>query len=274
MPLDREGSEQAARQQPIGVMDSGVGGLSVLQDISRLLPHENLLYVADSRHAPYGERSPAFVEGRVGAVIDFLVGQGAKAVVVACNTATEMGIEAVRRRHSIPIVGAEPAIKVAAGRTRRGVVGVLATRGTVAGHRVANLIEQQDGRGLQVLLEACPELVRAVEHGRIAEPETRLLLERVLQPMLDKGADAIVLGCTHFHLLRPLVEEITGPAVAVCDSGPAIARQLERQLTRNDLVAARAEAGSARFWTSGDAASAAGTFSTLLGSKVKVTSLP
>jgi glutamate racemase len=250
-------------RKPIGVMDSGVGGLSVLQAVRDALPAENLLYVADSRHAPYGERSKEFVSARAHALLDFLSSRGAKAIVVACNTATEMAIESLRSASPLPIIGVEPAINVAAARTKSGVVGVLATRGTVNGHRVARLVRQHEEHEVRVVTRACPELVDCVEAGAVADESTRRLVRLSVEPMLSEGADAIVLGCTHFHFLRSVVQDVAGPSIAVVDSAAAVARQLERRMTELNLRTPRTTPGAEEFWTSGAPGDVVRVFRTL-----------
>jgi glutamate racemase len=169
--------------QPIGVFDSGVGGLSVLREIRRELPGEDLLYVADSGHAPYGDKPIDAIEARALAITDLLVAEGAKAVVVACNTATGAAVRLLRSRYGIPIVAMEPAVKPAVERTRSGVVGVLATRRTLESHKFALLLQQVAG-GATVLLQPCPGLVERVEAGDLDGEGTRALLADYLTPLL------------------------------------------------------------------------------------------
>lgn len=241
---------------PVGVFDSGVGGLSVLREIRRQLPSEHLLYVADSAFAPYGNKPQEFIEARSMAIVEFLLRLNAKAVVVACNTATGAAIATIRARYSLPVVAMEPALKPAAALTRSGVVGVLATQRTLGSHNFVKLFERY-GNGVEILAQACPGLVEQVEAGDLAGPGTRRLLERYLSPLLAKGADTLVLGCTHYPFLRPLIQEMAGPDVAVIDSSEAVARQLWRRLEAHDLLAAPEQKGTERFWTSADPAAAA-----------------
>jgi glutamate racemase len=234
---------------PIGVFDSGVGGLSVLREIRRLLPHEELLYVADSAHAPYGERPDSFIAARSFAIAEFLCAAGAKAIVVACNTATAAAIAALRARFTLPIVGMEPAIKPAAGTTRTGVVGVLATNGTLAGQKFAELLVRF-GAEVKVLVQPCPGLVERIEAGDLSSPATRALLAGYVAPLLQRGADTLVLGCTHYPFVRDLIEQLAGPAVNVIDPSPAVARELQRRLTQDHLLTPAAGAGRLRVWSS------------------------
>ena len=224
----------ARAERPIGVFDSGVGGLSVLRHVRAMLPGEDLLYVADSAHAPYGDKSAQFIEARAMAIAEFLVARDAKALVVACNTATAAAIAALRQRFDLPIVGMEPAVKPAAEATRSGVIGVLATSGTLDSGKFAELV-RRFGSQARVIVQPCPGLVEQVELGDLAGPLTRRLLEGFVAPLLDAGADTLVLGCTHFPFLEPLLRELVGGEVAIIESGAAVARQLVRRLAEADF---------------------------------------
>jgi len=245
----------------IGVFDSGVGGLSVLRVLREHLPHATLLYVADSGHAPYGEKSEAFITGRSLAIADFLLSQGAELLVVACNTATATSVQALRERHpQLPIVGIEPGVKpaVAASRTRK--VGVLATPGTLASDRFARLIAQH-ASGAQILPQPCPGLAKAIESGQLDTPEMREMVQGFCAPLRQAGVDAVVLGCTHYPFVAPLIAQAMGPDVQLIDTSDAVARQTVRlaRQTQNPnapSVAPHATAtpGQTRLWTSGDVA--------------------
>lgn len=237
-------------RQPIGVFDSGVGGLSVLAEIRRELPHEDLLYVADSRHAPYGDQSMAAIVARSIAISEFLLAQGAKAIVVACNTATGAAARELRIRFAVPVIAMEPAVKPAVMRTRSGVVGVLATRQTLASEPFAQLLTRL-GEGARIVTQACPGLVERVESGDLEGEGTRVLLAAYLEPLLSQGADTLVLGCTHYPHLDSLIRELAGPDTAVLDSGAAVARQVRRRLVETGLLAPSGRHGGERFWTSG-----------------------
>jgi len=238
-------------QAPVGVFDSGVGGLSVLHHIREALPHEDLLYVADSSHAPYGIKTQAQIQERSLLLAEFLLSQGAKALVIACNTATAAAAALLRERFDIPIVGMEPAVKPAVAATRSGVVGVLATSGTLQSARFAALLESY-GQGVRVVTQAAHGLVECVERGEVDSPETRELLWKYLEPLLQEGADTVVLGCTHYPFLRPVIESLVGGRVAIIDTGAAVARQLRWRLDDAGLTNPRSKAGVARFWSSGD----------------------
>ena len=235
---------------PIGVFDSGVGGLSVLREIRRELPDEHLLYVADSGYAPYGDRPSDFIVDRSTAIVDFLIAQHAKAIVVACNTATAVAVAAVRERFALPIVAIEPAVKPATATTRSGVVGVLATTQTLTSAKFARLMDQY-ARGATVLTQACPGLVEQVESGDLSGPRTRAMLDAYVRPLIDAGADTLVLGCTHYPFLGELIAEIAGEGVTVIDPAVAVARELRRRLNAEDLLNTTCEPGTERFWTSG-----------------------
>src|SRR5450759_3216151 len=220
---------------PIGVFDSGVGGLSVLREIRRELPGEDLLYVADSGHAPYGDKSTQMIEIRAIAIVEFLVSQHAKAIVVACNTATGAAVKTLRARFSIPIVAMEPAVKPAAAHTKSGVIGVLATSRTIASDNFAKLHDRFGG-DVKILMQACPGLVERVEAGDLSGDKTRALIAQYVLPLLAQQADTIVLGCTHYPFLASLISEIAGPTVAIIDPSPAIARELRRRLATANLL--------------------------------------
>jgi glutamate racemase len=240
----------AATHAPVGVFDSGVGGLSVLRALRQELPHEQFLYVGDSGCAPYGDRSAAFVVERAITITTFLASQGAKAVVVACNTATAIAVEALRARFTLPIVAIEPAVKPAASRTRSRVVGVLATTGTLSSPNMSKLLASY-GSEVEFVIQPCPGLADQVEKGELASDETRALVTRYVRPIVDKGGDIIVLGCTHYPFLRPLIQEVAGEAVDVIDPATAVARELRRRLETAALLSDDTQPGTEGFWTTG-----------------------
>ncbi|MDR6233840.1 glutamate racemase [Pseudomonas oryzihabitans] len=240
-----------ADEAPVGVFDSGVGGLSVLAEIRHQLPAETLHYVADCGHIPYGEKTPAYIRERCQLIAARLREQGTKALVVACNTATVAAVADLRERYpDWPIVGMEPAVKPAAAATRNGVVGVLATTGTLQSAKFAALLDRF-AHGVQVLTQPCPGLVEQVERGDLYGPETRLLLQGFLEPLLAAGCDTLILGCTHYPFLRPLLAELVPPEVILVDTGAAVARRLRSLLEASDRLAT-GPVGPTRFWTSGD----------------------
>ena len=239
-----------ANHKPVGVFDSGVGGLSVLRALRRELPHEHFVYVGDSGSAPYGDRSAEFVIERAFAMTEFLVGLGAKAIVVGCNTATAVAAESLRARFTIPIVAIEPAVKPAASRTRSRVVGVLATTGMLSSPNMGKLLASY-GADVEFVIQPCPGLADRVERGDLASDETRALVERYVRPVVERGADIVVLGCTHYPFLRPLIQQAAGSAVEVIDPATAVARELRRRLETAGLSNDHGEIGAERFWTTG-----------------------
>jgi glutamate racemase len=216
-------------EQAIGVFDSGVGGISVLKHILALLPNESLIYAADSQHAPYGNKSMEDIRARCFAMADFLIAHQVKAIVVACNTATAAAINAMRERYSIPIIGMEPAVKPAVAATKNGIIGVLATVGTLQSAQFAALLASY-GKEVQVVTQGCPGLVECVEKGALEAPETLILVKQYCQPLMDAGADTIVLGCTHYPFLVPLIREVVGHHVTLIETGNAVAKQLHHRL--------------------------------------------
>jgi glutamate racemase len=244
--------------RPLGVFDSGVGGLTILREIRLQAPREECVYVADSLEAPYGTKRPAEIRARSDAIVRFLLEQGAKAIVVACNTASVFALQYLRGHYPIPFVGLDPGVKPAAKQTKVGKIGVLATPATVASPRLAQLI-QQHAYGALVLTQECPGLVPLIEQGIVAGPTIDRLLESYLAPILDAGADVVVLGCTHYGFARPAIERICGPNVAIVDPCAAVARQVTRVLARQGLETS-AELGGATYYTTG----ASGDFARVL----------
>jgi len=222
--------------RPIGIFDSGIGGLTVLRAIHQLMPDEPLLYLADQAHVPYGPRSLGEVRQFSEAITRYLLDQGARIIVVACNTASAAALKYLRQSFpEVPFVGMEPAVKPAAEHTRSGVVGVLATPATFQGELYASVVERF-GQGVHLLQHTCPGLVQQIENGAVDSGETRRILEEALQPMLEQGIDTVVLGCTHYPFVIPLIQEITGPDVRVIDPAPAVARQVQRLLVASNLL--------------------------------------
>ncbi len=212
----------------IGVFDSGVGGLSVLSEIRRLLPEADLLYLAAPQRAPYGVRSLDEVAAMAGEISDWLLERGATTIVIACNTASAAALHRLRLSHEgVPFVGMEPAVKPAALETSSGVIGVLATAATFQGELFASVLERH-GAGMTVLTRACPRWVELVEAGIVTGEDARSAVSACIEPLLESGADTLVLGCTHFSFLAPMIAEIAGSDVRVVDPGPAVARQVGR----------------------------------------------
>jgi glutamate racemase len=239
-------------KRPVGMFDSGVGGLSVALAIRRLMPDLDLIYVGDARNVPYGGHEQTFIRDRARSIADFLVIRNVSAIVIACNTATAAAASDLRCALSIPVVGMEPAVKPAAAATRSGIVGVLATAGTLASARFAGLLDRF-GEGVTVLTEPCPDLVTLVEQGVLEGPETEQRVSAHVGHLIEAGADTLILGCTHFPFLRGVIERQAGPGVSVIDTGPAVARQLFRVLGDEGHGAA-AGAGRIETFASGDVA--------------------
>jgi len=248
---DRTIGQIAKIQSPIGIFDSGVGGISVLREIHQRLPAERLVYVADTANLPYGMHTAEFIRQRSETIGRVLIDRGAKALVVACNTATAAAVPQLRERLNVPVVGMEPAVKPAVEATQAGIIGVLATVGTLSSARFAALLARF-GEGVTVLTEPCPGLVEQVELGRLDDSETRAMVRCHLEPLLAAGADTIILGCTHYSFLRSAIEDEAGRGIHIIDTGPAVARQLERRLAAESLLVDDGSDGSLSFYTSSE----------------------
>jgi glutamate racemase len=254
---------------PIGVFDSGVGGVSVLREIRRALPAEDLIYLADSEYTPYGDRPAPLIIERSLSMVALLERAGVKAVVIACNTATGIAVDTLRARFTLPIIAIEPAVKPAAAQTRSGVVGVLATTQTLASSRFSKLVETH-AAGVRVLTQPSPGLVERVESGELASAETRAVVEQYVRPLLDQGADTIVLGCTHYPFLGGVIQDVAGPGVAIIDPAVAVARELRRRLENGGLLAPGNRVGTERFWATGPVAQVRTVMAQLWGKEVDV----
>ena len=206
-------------RRPIGIFDSGVGGLSVAREIRSILPAEDLLYVADTAHCPYGDRPLEEVRARSLAVGRYLERAGARLVVAACNTASGAALEQLRQAVTVPVVGLEPAVKTGAALTRNGKVGVMATAGTLASARFARLVRDH-ANGVEVIPQACPGLADLVEEGHFDGERLQACLEQVTQPLRRAGVDTVVLGCTHYAFISEAIGRVLGPAVQLVDSAP------------------------------------------------------
>lgn len=252
---------------PIGVFDSGVGGISVLKHIHTLLPNEDLMYVADSKFAPYGNKTPEFIQERALWITDFLIGKGAKALVVACNTATAAAVDLLRQKYHLPIIGMEPAVKPAAAASKTGVIGVLATSGTLKSAQFAALLDHY-GQQVEVVTQACHGLVECVERGELDSTATQDLLASYVQPLIAAGADTIVLGCTHYPFVRTLIENLVGNDVVLIDTGAAVAKELKRRLEDARLLNAETQIGQVGFWSNSTHADAEDIVMRLWGKRV------
>ncbi|HET9587489.1 MAG TPA: glutamate racemase [Anaerolineales bacterium] len=250
---------------PIGIFDSGVGGISVLRAIREQMAEESVIYFGDQAHVPYGSRTMQQIQGFSEAITRFLLERGAKIIVVACNTASAAALKYLRGKFpDTPFVGMEPAVKPAAEHTRTGRVGVLATPATFQGALYASVVERF-ANGVQLFQDTCPGLVQQIEAGNLGGEEARRILEEALLPMLEKNIDTVVLGCTHYPFVIPLIQQIAGEKVRVIDPAPAVARQTGRVLeTKRMSNDARLE-GSVRFYTSGDPEALKAMLPVLLG---------
>lgn len=255
---------------PIGVFDSGVGGLSVLRAMRALMPNENVIFFGDQGHVPYGPRPLEEVRAFSVAITRWLLDEGAKLIVVACNTASAAALKYLRETFpDVKFVGMEPAVKPAAETTRTGRVGVLATPATFQGALYASVVERF-ANGVTLLQDTCPGLVQEIEKGNLDGEATRRILDAALRPMLENNIDTVVLGCTHYPFVIPLVERICGESVRVIDPAPAAARQAERLLEADGTRNPSARRGRVRFYTSGDAAAVESLLPKLLGESGKV----
>jgi glutamate racemase len=238
---------------PIAAFDSGMGGLSVIAELRRLLPHEDIIYYGDNAHCPYGGRTDEWLRDRSAEITAFLMGLGAKTVIVACNTASAAGLDHLRAIYPLPIVGLVPAVKPAVETTRTGVVGVLATHAAVRGRLLADVIERfATPAGVEVVKVVPEGWVEAVERGDLNGPETEQAVRRALAPMLERGADAIVLGSTHYPFLREMAGKVAGPSVRLIDSAEGVSRQTARVLESRGLLYPRERQGKLTVYTSAD----------------------
>jgi glutamate racemase len=214
----------------LGVFDSGVGGLTVVREILRCHPPEQIIYIGDTANVPYGSKTVEEIRGFSLGIARYLVeSRQVRGIVIACNTATSAAAEVVRKAVTVPVVAMEPGVKPAVAATKTGIIGVLATEGTLFSKRFSDLVTQH-ALHCRVLTQPCPGWVEAVESGDIDSPQTRDLVRQYVQPLLDAGADTLVLGCTHYPILRPWIAEIAGSEVAILDTGAAVARRVQQVL--------------------------------------------
>lgn len=239
------------RTQPIGIFDSGLGGTSVFTEIKALLPHEDTIYLADSFYAPYGNKSQQAIIDLSIKNTEFLISKNCKLIVVACNTATTNAIKTLRSTYTIPFIGIEPAIKPAALKTETKVIGILATKGTLSSdlfHKTADLYSN----GITVIEQVGEGLVTLIEEGKIYSDSLKSLLKSYIKPMLDANIDYLVLGCTHYPYLIPILIDMLPKHVKIIDSGEAVARQVKTILQQNDLLNTQQSNGRNLFYTNGN----------------------
>ncbi len=228
-------NQELAADNMIGIFDSGIGGLSVTADLLKMMPFEEISYIADTKYIPYGTKATDELIERSLKISDFFIRQQCKAIVVACNTATSAAIEILRQTFDVPIVGIEPAVKPAAGKTKNGIIGVLATENTLSGGKLLALRERH-AKDVEVIYRACPGLVEAIENGI----DNEITIEKIITPHIsflkENRADTIVLGCTHYPLVKSLIERVSGKEIVVIDPSPAVATEVKRQLNLKNLL--------------------------------------
>jgi len=235
----------------IGVFDSGIGGLSILDEALDQLPEHDYIYLADSANAPYGEKSSEWIAARSLALCQYLAEEGCDAIVVACNTATAEAIKDIRQKLNIPIIGVEPGIKPAAMQTQNGIVGVLATEATLNSDKFNALLATLPAN-CQFIKQAGAGLVPLIESGEADGEDTLELLAKHLEPIQDAGADTLVLGCTHYPFLRKAIRKLLGDSITLIDTSEAVVRQLKRQLEDNETTHSEDACGSVLFMSSKD----------------------
>lgn len=221
--------------RPVGILDSGFGGLSVARAVAELLPQENLVYAADCGFAPWGDRTDDFILERTHALVSHLLRKDVKAIVIACNTATAVCAESLRAELSMPVVGIEPAVLPGARTTRTGIIGVMATTKTLASAKYRHL-KSIAPKEVRIIDCPCPGLMDCVEAGEFRTPHTMALLREYVEPLVEAGADTLVLGCTHYPFLSDAIRLTAGPGIRLIDPAPAVARQLKRRLDEPGLL--------------------------------------
>jgi len=240
-------------KHPIGIFDSGIGGTSIFKEIHQLLPYENVIYLADSKNAPYGNKTPEDILKLSIKNTELLLKHDAKLIVVACNTATTNAIAYLREHYNIPFIGIEPAIKPAALQTKTNVVGILATKGTLSSalfHKTADLYAQN----ITVIERVGEGIVPLIEAGKASSPELKALVQTYIEPMLDANIDALVLGCTHYPYLIPVLKELLPKHVRIIDSGLAVAKQTKAILGKYGLLNSNTKKPNIQFFSNGDSA--------------------
>jgi glutamate racemase len=255
---------------PLGIFDSGVGGLSVLNAIRQLLPSQPIIYLADQAHVPYGPRPPEEVRSFSTAITDFLLSAGAGLVVVACNTASAAALYHLRQVFPlVPFVGMEPAVKPASTRSLSKKVGVLATPSTLQGALYASVVARF-ASGVTIYQDTCPGLVQQIEKGEFSSRKTRAILVNALQPMLAQGIDQIVLGCTHYPFVIPLIRKLAGNSINIIDPAPAVARQVKRLVEKGGWLSETNKPGALRIITTGNSQELARILPGLIGMAIPV----
>jgi glutamate racemase len=237
--------------KPIGIFDSGIGGTSIWKEVVKLLPNENTIYLADSKNAPYGEKSSEEIIALSVKNTDYLISKGCKLIIIACNTATTNAIDYLRKYYTIPIIGIEPAIKPAAVLSKTGAIGILATKGTLSS-KLFERTTKEYTKNITTIEQDGEGLVPLIEEGKLNSPEINHLLSTYLKPMLKFNIDHLVLGCTHYPYLIPQIKKIIGENVTIIDSGEAVAKQTKAILEKNNLLSTSTAKSSHQFYTNSE----------------------
>lgn len=267
--IDFSVSAQQPNSAPIGIFDSGVGGLSVLKAVHAVLPNEHLIYVADAAYAPYGDKAPHEILARSQFIVDYLVKRKVKAIVIACNTASAIAARELRQAVDVPIIAIEPAIKPAIAASSNKVIGVLATKNTIASAAFSRLCEQY-ANGAELIVQSCPGLVEQIEVGGFSSTATMALLREYLAPTMAAKADTLVLGCTHYPFLIKQIQEIIGADVEIIEPSHAVARELANRLNSTSALPHRRAASKIQFLSTGSLDLANYVFTSLWGQTVRV----
>lgn len=260
-------------KQAIGIIDSGVGGLSIAQAIHKTLPTEDLIYIADSKYAPYGDKTTDEIHHRVNTLIELLKQKQVKALVLACNTATVNLIGQLRERHSLPIIGVEPGVKPAAAHTKSKKIGVLATEGTIQSKAFLEFVQRFTEHN-ELMLTPCPKFVPLIEQAQIGTESSRAAVEEYVRPLIEQGCDQIVLGCTHYPFLKQDIEGVAGGQAQIIDTSQAVANQVKNVLSDQKLLNSQPNGGQAEFFTTGNIQIANPLFAKLWQKQVNVQAIP
>ncbi|MFP4024671.1 MAG: glutamate racemase [Thiohalospira sp.] len=255
--------------RPIGVFDSGIGGLSVWKEIVRILPHESIIYYADIKNCPYGHHNHDTIIQFSRQIVDFFIAKNVKIIVVACNTATAAAIDFLRDNYSIPFIGMEPAVKPASLNSKTKSIAVLATQGTFNG-KLYKETSKKYAKDVELNVTLGNNLVNIVEKGLINDPSTQDYLAQIVKPLIDKNIDHLVLGCTHFPFLIPVLQKVLPQNVKLIDPAPAVAKQSKRILARNQLLNSSIDKPTYEFYSTGDSTILANVLKEILGYTAKV----
>lgn len=239
------------KNKPIGIFDSGIGGTSIWKEVVKLLPNENTIYLADSKNAPYGEKSSEEIIALSIKNTEYLISKECKLIIVACNTATTNAIDYLRKNYTIPFIGIEPAIKPAALLSKTGAIGILATKGTLSS-KLFEKTTKEYTKNITTIEQDGEGLVPLIEEGKLNSPEINELLSTYLKPMLKFNIDHLVLGCTHYPYLIPQIKKIIGDKITIIDSGEAVARQTKAVLEKHNLLSTSTAKSRHQFYTNAD----------------------